>query len=59
MATSAKAPAEKFCVVCGLGSHRADWQTRDNPACDSHSQEEVAAAIKAKSKPAPAPPAQK
>lgn len=50
MATSAKLPqpVEKFCVVCGLGSHRVDWQSRDNPACDGHTQAEVAAAIQAK-----------
>ncbi len=58
MATSAPvaptAPAvEKFCVVCGQGSHRLDWQSRDNPACDTHSTDEVKAAL-AKLSPAPA-----
>lgn len=57
MATSAKVPqlVERFCVVCGAGSHRLDWQSRDNPSCDSHTQAEVAAALQAKSKPSPAP----
>jgi hypothetical protein len=44
---------ERFCVVCGLGSHRTDWATK-TPACDNHSQAEVAAALKA-AKPAPTP----
>jgi hypothetical protein len=39
---------ERFCVVCGQGSHRADWQDASAPACDSHSKDEVAAALKAK-----------
>lgn len=57
MATPAKmVPVEKFCIVCGQGSHRLDWQSRDNPSCDSHSPEEVKAAL-AKLKPSPAPAA--
>ena len=39
--------AEKQCVVCGLGSHRADWTSKANPACDSHTAEQVKAAIAA------------
>jgi hypothetical protein len=43
-----KKAIEKFCVVCGLGSHRTDWQDETKPpACDGHSKEEVAAAVKA------------
>ena len=43
-----------YCVVCGQGSHRKDWIGVKNPACDSHSKEQVAAAIAAKN-PTPAP----
>ena len=38
-------PQTKFCIVCGTGSHRQDWQSKDNPACDSHSVEEIAKAV--------------
>lgn len=42
------ASEEKFCVVCGAGSHRDDWAKQTGPvACDSHSKDEVAAAVKA------------
>ncbi len=46
MATSSSQPklVEKKCVVCGLGSHRADWLSKTNPACDHHSADEVEAA---------------
>jgi len=37
----------KRCVVCGSGSHRVDWQSIEYPACDSHTKDEVADAIKA------------
>jgi len=40
---------ERYCVVCGMGSHRTDWANR-TPACDNHSKEEVAAALAAKTK---------
>lgn len=40
---------ERFCVVCGMGSHRTDWANR-TPACDQHSKEEVAAALASKTK---------
>lgn len=33
------------CVVCNVGSHRADWVGKSAPACDSHSPAEVAAAV--------------
>jgi hypothetical protein len=48
-------PVERFCVVCGMGSHRTDWlkQKGDFVACDSHSDEEFAKAITAKT-PSPA-----
>lgn len=36
---------EKFCVVCGIGSHRIDWQDAAQPACDKHSEAEVAKAV--------------
>ena len=43
---------EKYCVVCGQGSHRTDWQDAEFPACDTHSKEQVATAIaKATAKP--------
>lgn len=43
------ASEEKFCVVCGAGSHRDDWAKQAGPvACDSHSKDEVAAAVKAR-----------
>ena len=32
------------CIVCDVGSHRLDWQNNPAPACDSHSEKEVAAA---------------
>ena len=35
----------KRCVVCGARSHRADWQSKEFPACDNHSPADVAAAI--------------
>jgi hypothetical protein len=35
-AQAAKVPVEKFCVVCGKGSHREDWQDTDSPQCDDH-----------------------
>ena len=54
--TPATAVVEKFCIVCGQGSHRLDWQSRDNPTCDTHSPDEVKAAI-ARLKLSPAPPA--
>lgn len=47
----------KFCVVCGMGSHRDDWADKPNPACDSHSPAEVKAALAAK-KPSAPPPSQ-
>jgi hypothetical protein len=31
----------KSCIVCGQGSHRADWQGQQYPACDSHTKAEV------------------
>jgi hypothetical protein len=51
----------KKCVVCGLGSSRADWASRDNPSCDGHTAEEVRAALAklAPAKSSPAPPAPK
>ena len=56
MATRASALVEKQCIVCGLASHRSDWASKDNPACDSHSAEEIKAALqKLSSSPAPAP----
>lgn len=55
---AAEAVKEKFCVVCGLGSHRKDWQDKDVVACDSHSKDEVTAAQKEAAKAqTPAPPA--
>jgi hypothetical protein len=30
---------ERFCEVCGLGSHRLDWQGQKHPKCDHHSPE--------------------
>jgi len=56
MATPAPTPVEKYCIVCGQGSHRLDWQSRDNPSCDQHSPSEVQAAL-AKLKPSPPAPA--
>jgi hypothetical protein len=58
-----KKVVEKFCAVCGLGSHRADWQDKDVVACDGHSKNEVAKAVQASkaqsapsvSTPSPAP----
>ena len=43
---------ERYCVVCGMGSSRDDWQGVANPACDNHTPEEVKAAVPVK---APAP----
>jgi hypothetical protein len=43
--------AERRCVVCGASSNRADWQSLDKPACDSHSLEEIAAALPSKDLP--------
>jgi hypothetical protein len=45
----------RFCVVCGLGSHRLDWASKQYPSCDGHSAAEVKAAIAKLSPPAPAP----
>ena len=42
--TPTPAVVERFCIVCGQGSHRLDWQSNTAPACDTHSKEEVAAA---------------
>jgi hypothetical protein len=55
---SSKAPSvpsivETKCVVCGLGSHRADWQSAESPHCDHHTDEEVKAASTSKTPPAP------
>ena len=36
---------ERFCVVCGQGSHRSDWAASPSPACDSHSETEVREAV--------------
>lgn len=36
------------CVVCNTGSHREDWQGKLNPACDSHTEEEIKAALEKK-----------
>lgn len=48
--------AEKSCIVCGLKSHRSDWQQAQYPSCDSHSRAEVQAAISGKfPKNAPSP----
>lgn len=49
-------PSEKFCVVCGAGSHRLDWQDKKNPSCDSHSQAEVMKAVSAKTPVIVSPP---
>lgn len=39
-------PNQRYCVVCGMGSHRADWIAKQGPvACDSHSKAEVDAAL--------------
>lgn len=35
-----------YCIVCGQGSSRDDWQGKPNPACDSHTKQEIADAIK-------------
>lgn len=63
MASSTLGLVERKCVVCGQGSHRSDWADKANPACDSHSEEEVRAATSSKSRseskatkqPSPAP----
>lgn len=45
------APQEKFCVVCGQGSHRTDWKNKfavgatGYVACDSHDEKSVKQAI--------------
>ncbi len=47
----------KTCVVCGAASHRGDWinKSGDYVACDSHSTEQLANAVKkAVAPPAPA-----
>lgn len=44
---------ERKCVVCGQGSHRADWASKDYPACDNHTEDEVKAAIAALQPPSP------
>lgn len=31
----------KFCIVCGQGSHRLDWQSNFYPMCDSHTDEDI------------------
>lgn len=51
-------PVERFCVVCGAGSHRSDWINKlgDYVACDSHSKQELADAVASKTSSA-APPA--
>jgi hypothetical protein len=47
--------SEKFCVVCGAGSHRTDWVNKttvsgkDFVACDQHTKEEFNKAITAAS----------
>jgi hypothetical protein len=48
----------KYCVVCGAGSHRLDWQSSTKPvACDTHTKEEVDTALaKLKASPPPAAP---
>jgi len=56
MASSSSTLAEKRCVVCSLGSHRLDWASVEYPACDSHSKDEVANAIKAAKQKAKAVP---
>ena len=40
----------KYCVVCGEGSVRQDWQNVDGEfvACDGHSTGEFKAAVKLK-----------
>lgn len=49
--TQAPKPAanstEQYCVVCGAGSHRADWANKSGQyvACDDHTTEEVQKAI--------------
>lgn len=49
-------PVEKTCIVCGLKSHRADWASKTNPACDSHTGEEIQSALaKTRQSPSPAP----
>jgi hypothetical protein len=53
-------PLQKYCVVCGMGSHRADWQSKTGAvACDWHTKDEVSAALAKLNPtppPAPAPP---
>lgn len=38
----------KFCVVCGEGSNRDDWQGKAVVACDGHSKAEIQAALQKK-----------
>jgi hypothetical protein len=35
----------KYCIVCGAGSHRDDWASKDAPFCDTHTKAEVDAAL--------------
>lgn len=39
----------KYCVVCGMGSHRLDWirKSGNYVACDRHSDAEMQKAISA------------
>ncbi len=64
--SASQTPVEKYCIVCGQGSHRLDWQSRDNPSCDTHAPSEVQAALAklgttkpTSSQPTPAPAASK
>lgn len=49
----------KTCVVCGAASHRDSWINKlgDEVACDSHSKDEVAGAVRAKANVKPVAPA--
>lgn len=49
----------KTCVVCGMQSHRSDWILKSGNfvACDNHSKDELALAVKKAMAPAPPPPA--
>jgi len=44
------APVQRYCVVCGIGSHRTTWLKGlgNEVACDSHSPEEIKAAVEKK-----------
>lgn len=46
--TAVQAVAERNCIVCGAGSHRAVWLNTQGEyvACDGHSKDEVAGAVK-------------